>query len=333
MRLSEKSNLQLQSYTRKGNSLRPASFAQSPDQINLLYNRYLDDLHRKRAATISPYVVEKPDWFRAAERRARRFVRTIGIEAAKGAQITCIDVSTPEEYDTVLDEGSYEENILAVNAPGVGILVPLERAAACIDEPDGSTALTSTITHELVHAAEHIEPRLSEVYDGDNNKAWLGYNARHGLTITKLDDYLGTLYQEGICNVVGGLYVRRLADRAAWLCSIDTQPLAERPAFYTQGMPAPPEGKPYGMGYDAYTLEMISWKAWMLGATASKHTLLEDLLASHSTDATKRLAAFRAIPQAINSVQPGLYRELQHVKRDRFVWQDTMKHIHDIVVS
>lgn len=333
MRLTGKSNLNLTSYIQQGNRLLPAVYSQSPEEINMRYNAQLDKLRREDVRLARSYQTEKPDWFLRNERRARRFVQSLGLEAAKGTQVTCIAPRTPKEFDAVMGEGFYEEGVLAIYSVGMGVLVPLSHAEECVAQADGEAALTSTIAHELVHAAEFIEPRMSEVRADSANGTWLGYNSRHGLTIDKLNTYLGSFFQEGICNVVGGLYIRRLANHASELCSIDDEPCPDRPVFYTRGLPERPSEKPYALGFDGYALEMLSWKASKLGITATKNTLLEDMLASHSTDSAVRLAAFRSIPRIINDLEPGLYRSLQQLQRDRFVWRNAMQSVYDIVTK
>lgn len=309
-------------YTQSGTALtrheRPAGTSEK-------WNSTMNDHARQDLAQIQPHIIEKPNWLRASERRARKFVRDLGFEATKGTQIACVDPKTDEEYDSIFECG-LDGKPLAITYPNIGVLIPYQEAWRQY-EHGGDLAVAPTIAHELIHTTERRNEKIGVVYDETATK-FVGYMNRQGLAINKLGVLTGAILNEIPCEIAAGLYVRRRADPSAEFCSIDDAPESGRPAHYATNT-LQDNGTPRQTGCEAYTVEMLSWKAHQLGLTATKNVLIEEFFAANSSDGATRLHALRAIPHIINGVKPSLYNYLRTVKySDR---ADAMNNVYDIV--
>lgn len=283
-------------------------------------NGILDRYAREEVKNVNDIEVAKPGWFLAEERRARRFVDSLGFSAAKGTAIACIATDDPEKYELAMGEGSIESRYYAVHTPGVGIVVPLEIAEATYAK-SGHVGLASVISHELTHSAGNRSLHaLVRLYMSDSER-WGNYMGRSGFSTfdgspgDKADE--GSFLDEALASHVGGLYRRRYFDKNAPLNSITSEPKDERPSFYSDYLPPRPDGKPSMAGHDAYTLEMISWKAHEIGITPTSHTLIEAMYKTVLLDKSLQLEGLRAVPHIINGVKPGLYADLRSLTYDR----------------
>ncbi len=320
MRLSEIAAYDRRFYLVNGTSITPWHTQSDPAELSRRFNRYTDIERREEIEKLKQYhVSDKPDWFLRSEQAARRFVRGMGMTAAKGTAIYLLNPYTPEEHVDIF--GS--ENYVACHSPGIGVLAPILTMESYY-EVGGTVGVASTLVHELIHSAEHTDTAVAHYYDSESRE-YLGLDSRQGLIQNLRGEHRGSFLQEGLANVMAGLYVRKSTDPSAELCSIEESPPADRPAFYLEGLAAKSNGEEYGAGYDAHCLDMISWKAWKIGKTVTKNAFLEVMLDTHSPDNAVRLKALRSIPQAMNAVDPLLYPVLRQVDYDVKQWREAME--------
>ncbi len=328
MRLSEKTAYNREFYLVDGTSIIQWHTQSDPAVLSRKFNRHTDGERRDEIEKLKQYhVSQKPDWFLRSERAARRFVRDMGITAAKGTAIYLLNPYTPEEYVDVF--GS--ENYVACHTPGIGVLAPI-LTMELYYETGGTVGVASTLVHELMHSAEQDVQTVAHFYDHASREN-LGLNSRQGLIQNLRGEHRGTFLQEGLANVMAGLYVRRTFDPSAELSSIEEMPSAERPSFYLEGLSSKSNGEEYGAGYDAHCLDMISWKAWKIGRMATKSAFLEVMLDTHSPDDAVRLQALRSMPQVMNAVDPFLYPMLRRVDYDVKQWREAMEVTYQSVMN
>lgn len=295
------------------------------EQADLWSHETLELLDKQRT--------EKTNEFLAGEQKARAFIEQLGFHAAKGTPVITFKAVSKENCDKIMGEGAYER-AYAVHYKPIGIIVPDHRTNVLLSY-SGSEGIAKLLTHELTHAASDNALHSYISVHNKNDHEWEGYVTRHGLTTTKngaTASEHGIFLAEALAAHVEGLYARRRVDRKAPLNSISEYPEPHKPAFYDSFIPPINDGT-LAAGHDAYTFEMLSWKAHEIGATDTPHRLIEALYSTALTDPELQLKGLRAIPRIINQVQPGLYNDLRNVPLNKQNFIDTMKHVYDIVTK
>lgn len=335
MRLSKLPNYDVRYFEKTGTTFKPMRLSESSlARYNKLENDGIAEDQRKTVALINMYKIEKPPLLISAERKARIFVRRMGFYAAKGTPIACVETCGEDEYDQIFDEGSYANNIIAMYDP-FGIIIIDVRQLKMMSTDGCDASIATILIHELTHAATPPTNTIGRIYNLDAPKGdeWEGYNFRSGFSIGINTDTRGMFYEEALAAHVHGLYVRSRGDvSSVQLNSIVDEPEPAKPDFYDHSLPPKPDGTPYVAGHDAYTIEMIAWRAAQIGITSHPDELISHMYDTlRQRDPQKILLARRAFARIIDSVEEGLYMKLQRVQYGRKEFIQAMQDVYKIV--
>jgi len=280
---------------------------------------------RLRTAAAQVYAVKKPEWFRSAERSARRFVRGLGLEGCRGAQVTLVDIHSTEQAASVF---SYESDDISPDAETNyfnGTVVRLDRISALRDV--SKLAVGSLLVHELTHAAEWLNPVIY-LGNADKNGELLIRASRMGHTVITDSIPQGLFFAEGIAEFNAGLYVRKQQDRNSPLISIAGRPSIELPDHYFQN----PARDFHVSGRDGYSIELLAWGVENKQITSSEN-FINTTYASYSPNPSERLRGFRGFATYVDSIRRGLYTDLRALSYGQEDWEQGYQMVHEAVIA
>ncbi len=236
---------------------------------------------KNEARILSTGQVDKPDWFRSAERSARKFVRGLGLEACRGVQVSLIDISTPELQEASRLDMEWD----AFHSRNFGVVVR-DKAAQAVYEKSGRVGIGQWLSHELTHAAQMSGPAL---YTNFVDGTWRDHY-RTGLSLMDADDMYGQFFTEAIAEYNAGLYARRAAQADEPLASVDALSTSELPEHYT--LAAIKKSEPGVNGPDGWAIELVAaWHEQMTPGGAA--AFMGHAYDTYSIDADRRLAGHR----------------------------------------
>lgn len=331
MRVTNPSRVEARFYSRSNSTIKvcdlsDAEVVRRSRLINQARNRFA----HAQLGKVMECAVPKPDWFLAAEKRARRFVKGLGLLAAKGQQVILADVAGLEQSRTIFPHDSETHTTDAQYDKYFGVVMRYSLAEQAHREGKG-LAIRAILTHELVHSAEYIGKTMTQIYDPAAG-AWsisqragfqLGEITASGQAIER-----GAFFDEGIAEFAGSLLVRRAKDPTCSLISFDELPPPELPSHYLSIQLD--KGVPYTAGYDAYAMELLAWGTQKKGVLAADD-FIGALLDSHSLDQPTRLKAFRTVATSTDKLEPGLYPYLRDLTHTRENWQDGLAAVYRAV--
>lgn len=154
------STLELVFHDRRGNLVeRGALSAETVRERSKRMNDRFNEDGRQEFARVYQARQEKPAWFRQEEAKARRFVRSLGLTAATGAQVTIIGGEAGNIWSEWDEIGGFTQ---AQYDGYYGIAVRGDVAQRAEAAPESMAKL---LVHELVHAAEVTDGRFYQYYD------------------------------------------------------------------------------------------------------------------------------------------------------------------------
>lgn len=294
-------------------------------------NDQWNESRRQEVAELSQYTNEKPDWFRSAERSARGFVKGIGLTAAKGAQVSLLQIDDPEVEMRVFGAPHVKKLVDAYHIPHLGIVVRKAYAELAYSGK-GKLALGQLLVHELVHTAESRSKTITYSHDGETKKWDMLY--RQGFTLSsaskKSKGYRGTFFTEGIAEYVSGLYIRSKTGQGDTYFDEQAVKSNRVPKHYTSFRPD--KDYPYISGPDGFAIEIMAATVQERGI-ASAETYIQALLATHSPDYQTSLRGFRDFARYTESLRPGLYVELQKLQYSGRSWRRGLNLVIDAAKS
>lgn len=271
------------------------------------YNQRITRYYKRELSLILENRIDKPDWFSRQESRARKFVKTLGLTAAAGAQITLVDPKT-KEYNTELfgtSSGGIAGQAITCHRTGVLVRNEFVYLASLHKKPD---AVGQMIVHELVHAAEPFGP---EYYRLHNSNTGVDDTAFRQGFMTEVDGSIarGKFFAEAMPEYAAGLYVRRMEDPGCDLVP-DVIPVQDNlPDYYTR-FNFPPLNNTNGEALNAYALGLIAQQAEVNG-TMPRNEFMRRVLGAYSVDSSERIDGLRTLARGTNSLQKGLYAQLR----------------------
>lgn len=327
MRLTNQANFDIYFCDEKGSLERPNGIA--PEKINKWRksgNSAWTKNVRAEVALLQKYVVEKPDWLISAERSARRFVRGLGLEACRGAQVTLVDVTNPDDVKKIFPYDNDVTSTDAQNSYYYGILLRQDRTRLAYAHK-GRVAVGRTIVHELTHAAEWQSPTVLNFYDSEAD-TWV-MASRQGQMLNLGGTSYGQFFSEGVAEFNAGLFTRRQQHPNCPIVSITDCPTLELPAYYSDYRPD--KGVPYVVGPDGYGVELLAWGMQEKGVTSAED-FISKAHATYSQDPSVRLDGLRRFATHVDAIRPGLYRDLRNLEYGHQAWQEGLRMIHEAVV-
>lgn len=282
-------------------------------------NRLWNEGRQETVAELNRYTIEKPEWFRSAERSARRFVRNIGLTAARGAQISLLQVDNPDVEMNIFGAPHVKRLVDAYHLPYLGIVVRNAYAELAHNQK-GKLAIGQLLVHELVHTAESQSKTITCRYD-EKTKQW-NMIYRQGFTLIsgskKSKHQRGEFFTEGIAEYVSGLYIRSMVNQEKTYFDEEAVKSNRVPAHYTSFRPK--KDYLYISGPDGFAFEVMAATLQKRGIV-SADIFVQALLATHSEDYEKSLQGYRDVARYTNQIKPGLYTELQKLTYSRRSWR------------
>lgn len=290
-------------------------------------NQRWNEGRRKEAAEFGQYCIEKPDWFMSAERSARGFVKGLGMAAARGTQISLLQVDDPEAEMEIFGAPHVKKLVDAYYLPHLGIAVRNSYAELAYSAK-GKLAIGQLLVHELVHSAEARQKTISYIYNPETKK-W-GMQYRQGFTLSLADKkskhHRGEFFTEGTAEYISGLYIRSKVDKENTYFDEKAVKSNRLPSHYATYRPD--KGYPYTSGPDGFALEIVAATLERRGIVPAE-AYARSILATYSEDYQTRLQGFRDFARYTNQVRPGLYTELQKLKYSRRSWINGLRLVID----
>ncbi len=275
---------------------------------------------REEQYCLERHGIEKPEWFTAMERDARKFFGALGFH------------NLPPLY--LLRE---HEDLEAINLAGRDVLAQAEmfnRYAFVklgmlenLWQSDGPVKAVSLLVHELSHLTN--DHSYVSVQLGQSDE-FSSLRVKSGFVFANDEQGRGVFLEEGFASYISGLYIRsREHDWSPLTVTGAPTPYVPEHYRYMDDYLGRFSGKTV-TGPDGYAMEMLVWAVEQVGAMSSR-AFFNNLLAVRRKGS--EAYAMRNIITAINAVQPGLYEKLSRLEYGRHSWEDGCALVYEAVTG
>lgn len=289
----------------EGRRVEPDNHAYYRDANNVIGESVI-----KAEQDATSFGIDHPNWFAEADNSARAFMGSLGF--------TCLRVMVLyPENEELLEEYSLTGSTIAIADPFLPYLAVRHKKAEALYQVGGQEMVGALIVHELSHDTTSTLDRIV-VRDKGDGAQWV---YRTGLaTVDTRNNVRGDFLEEGFAHYLFGWYRRSLrADYTMRVLGIAGMPEPVVPDYYLSSVAKT-------AGPDGYAIELLAWGLEQHGHM-SANDFIGTLLDSRRLET--RTVALRAIAQAINKLQPGLYMALSRLTYSVDDWNRGLGMVHD----
>ena len=271
---------------------------------------------------IDEYSVEKNDIFVAEEDKARKYIESLGFSA--DAPVFLVN----DDPDDLLQIRTEVPSCHAWVESDVRSVFVRQSRLLETDMYTNPATIGRLLVHEFAHATHHPD-RIHMHFDAPESEVLSAdprIMMRNVFTVMKGDRYEGFFYEEGFADYIAGRYYRSLRgdERAIGITSEDI-PKEGLPEHFRQ---VDPDKIP---GPDGYAMELIAYELERRNIMDAD-TFVAMLIETRREDT--KIGALRAFAQAVNVLEPGLYRYLQALRfGNRQDWIDGCNRVRQIVLK